>query len=95
MTKFHTKIPASDQKMLAGMFSGVDVNLEVDTDKKVLLVNRGESPVIVKLDLEEGEIPDLEESDEELTPEDEEFEDAELEDEIDDDEEDEEDELDG
>lgn len=58
MTQFHGKIPASDQSMLAGIFSGVDVDFEVDTDEEALMINRGGSPVTVRLALEKGSIPD-------------------------------------
>lgn len=75
MAQFHGRIPASDQQMLAGIFSGVDVDFEVDTDEEVLNINRGGSPVMVKLDLEGGPIP----SPEELpTPDDEEEEEDDL-----------------
>ncbi len=57
MAKLHGKVPAADQNMLAGIFTGVEVNFEIDTERKELMFVRSGSGVLIKMDLEEGEMP--------------------------------------
>lgn len=60
MPKFHGNVPVADQQVLAGIFSGVEVNFEIDTDAKKLYLVRAGSAAVTALDIEEGEIPDPE-----------------------------------
>lgn len=56
--KLKGSVPPADQQLLAGIFSGVEVNFEIDTETKKLFFLRSGSQTLVSLNLEEGEMPE-------------------------------------